>query len=263
MPLGLGGAGIHLVHPDGDVLFGGQPGEQVGRLEHHRTLWVGALDMGAVEFDGTFGNGIQARSHGQHRGFATAGMADQADKLAFVDLKVKVFDHGQRPLWRGIDLVQLAEIDKPFGDQPVLRGGDGGGHAVDWGDFWQDPGFGHFGVDPDFHQILGHRPAQRLERRVVVHRAPVARAGQSDGERLPQPPLGGQGQNAVGQQNRLVHIIGDQDAGLFIGLKYRQNLVRQIGAGQGIQRRQWFIQQQQIGRQRQCARHGDPLAHPA
>ena len=219
--------------------------------------------MGAVQFDRAFGNVVEARRHGQHSGFATAGMPDQTDEFALLYLKVKVFDHGERPFGGGIDLVQLAEIDKAVGDQPVLRRDHSRGNPVDRRHLRQHPGFGNLGVDADFHQVIGDSTAQCLERGIMVHRRAVTRAGQFNGELLPQPPFRRQGQDAISQQDSLVHIIGDQDAGLFIRFQYRQNLIRQIGAGQGVKCGQRFVQQQQIGRQGQCARHGDPLAHAA
>ena len=114
--------------------------------------------------------------------------------------------------------MQLAEIDKAVSDQAILGSSDGLWHAMNRGHFGQNAGFGNLGVNPDFHQVIGHGPAQRLECRVVVHRHAVAGAGQFDCKFGAQPPFGGQGQDAVGQQDRFVHVVGDQDAGLFIGL---------------------------------------------
>ena len=107
LPLGLTGLRIDLVDADGDVLLGGQPGKQVGRLEHHGALGVGAFDVIAVQGDRTFADRVKASGHRQHGGFAAAGMADQADKFAALQGQVEILDHGQRAFRRGIDLVQL------------------------------------------------------------------------------------------------------------------------------------------------------------
>jgi hypothetical protein len=44
LPLGLRGFGVNPVHPDGDIHYRRQSGEQVRRLEHHRAFGIGALN---------------------------------------------------------------------------------------------------------------------------------------------------------------------------------------------------------------------------
>ena len=76
----------------------------------------------------------------------------------------------------------------------------------------------------------------------MVHRDPVARARDIDFEFIAQGPVRVQGDDAVGQNNRLVHVVGDQNTGLFVVIPNRLNLIRKIGTGQRIKRGQGFIE---------------------
>mmetsp|Transcript_13743 Transcript_13743/g.23394 ORF Transcript_13743/g.23394 Transcript_13743/m.23394 type:complete len:505 (-) Transcript_13743:846-2360(-) len=217
--------------------------------------------MATIQLDRALGNFIEARSHCQDRRFAATRMTDQRDKLALVDLQIKVLNHGQRPLGRGVDLVQHGEIQEPVLDHALLGVRDRSGHAVDWGHIGQLAGAFHLGLDAHIHQVLGHIRAQAFERVIVVHFHPVPGAGDGHFELFAQGPVGVQGNDAVGQNDGLVHVIGDQHTGLFVSFPNALDFVGQIGAGQRVQRRQRLIQQQHLGVHRQGAGHIHPLAH--
>ena len=142
--------------------------------------------------------------------------------------------------------MQLAEIDKAVGDQAVLRFHHRLGDAMDRGDLGQHPGFGDFGVDPDLHQIGGDRLAQALNAasRFIAMRS--RERGSLIANSWPSRPSG------VRLRMRSAERITSSTSlvirmQVFIGIKDRQNLIGEIGAGQGIQRGQGFVEQQQIG----------------
>ncbi len=187
-------------------------------------------------------------------------MADQTDKLASFQGQVEILNHGQRAFGRGVGLVQLRIVQiarlKRRGGGAFIRPRQ----RVAWGDAGQMAGLGQFGLDAHIHQIGGHIGPQRLEP-PFVQRSPVAGAGQGHVKRLPQGAIGVQAQNAVGEDQRLIHVIGYHHGGALFGAPDRLNLCRHIGAGQGIQRRQRLIQQQDFGPHRQSTGHRHPLAH--
>ncbi len=77
----------------------------------------------------------------------------------------------------------------------------------------------------------------------------------------PKGSIGVQRDDPVGQNDRLVHIVGDQDTGFLVGFPDVFDLIRQIGAGQRVQRRQRFVQQQNLGAHRQGTGDVHTLAH--
>ncbi len=81
-------------------------------------------------------------------------------------------------------------------------------------------------------QVRGDFRAQFLATRVVIHRAPLARSQQLHLEFTPQPgaATGQQRDHPVGQQQRLVHIVGDQHHGAAIAFPDGLDLVLQLTA---------------------------------
>ena len=189
-------------------------------------------------------------------------MPDQRDKLALVDLEVKILNYRQRAFGRRVDFVQLRERQVTFLNRAFLRVCYNLWHCMNWRDIGQGLALFDLGLDPHIHQIFGHTCAQRLERLVVVHGHSVAGAGDTYLNRIGQSAIRVERHNTVCKEDRLIHIIGDQDAGLFVALPNLQNFIRQIGPRQRIQRRERLVQQQHLGVHRQCARHSNPLAHP-
>ena len=74
---------------------------------------------------------------------------------------------------------------------------------------------------------------------------------------------GRQRDHPVSQQNGLIHIIGNENDGLLLGLGNLRELILQLGAGERVERRKWFVEQQDFRLHGQRARHGNALAHAA
>ena len=111
--------------------------------------------------------------------------------------------------------------------------------------------------------MLRHLGAQTFEGVVAVHLHPIARSRQSHFELLPQRAVRVQRDDPVGQNDRLVHIIGDQHAGFLVSLPDPLNLVGKVRTGQRIKCGEWFIQEQHLGVHYQRTGDIDPLTHPA
>ncbi|MNT68547.1 hypothetical protein D3C72_2067900 [compost metagenome] len=70
-------------------------------LEHHRPLGAGRVDLLAVE-DHPAGAGlVEAGDDVEHGRLAAAGVADQRDELALVDLQVDVLQGAEQALVGG------------------------------------------------------------------------------------------------------------------------------------------------------------------
>ena len=97
----------------------------------------------------------------------------------------------------------------------------------------------------------------------MIHSGAVARAGQGDGKLRAKgcTRAGVERNDPVRHDDAFVDIIGDQDDGLLLLAPDADNLVLQVGTGQGIERRQRLVEQQDLGAGSQCARHIDALAH--
>ena len=63
-------------------------------LEHHAAIQAGAFDFAPVHEHIAVGSLIQSGQHVEDGGLAAAGVADNADELAFVETEVDVFKHG-------------------------------------------------------------------------------------------------------------------------------------------------------------------------
>ncbi len=74
---------------------------------------------------------------------------------------------------------------------------------------------------------------------------------------------GGKDDDAVGEEHRLVDVVGDEDDGLALGLPQRQQLELQPLAGQRVERAERLVHEQdeRVGGQRAGDRHA--LAHAA
>ena len=79
------------------------------------------------------------------------------------------------------------------------------------------------------------------QRFVIVHFSAITRTRNVDHKRLAQCAIRIKRHNAVGQKNGFVHIVGDQDTGLFVLLPNVQNLIGQIGPRERIKRGQRLI----------------------
>ncbi|KAI3492655.1 hypothetical protein L1887_42709 [Cichorium endivia] len=100
---------------------------------------------------------------------------------------------------------------------------------------------------------------------VVGQLHPVARARQIDAQDLPDGGRRAVGhhQHAIGEQHRLVHVVGNEhDRGVqrLLDLHHR---VLQMRARQGIERAKRFIHQQDFRLHRQRAGNADALLHAA
>ena len=96
----------------------------------------------------------------------------------------------------------------------------------------------------------------------MVHLHPVARTRQANGELCAERPIGVQRDDPIRENDRLIHVIGDEHAGFFVFLPDMLNLIREVRAGERIKRRKGFIQQQHFRRHGQRASDVNPLTHP-
>ena len=69
--------------------------------------------------------------------------------------------------------------------------------------------------------------------------------------------------DAVGEQDAFVDVVGDQHDGLLVLLPDALDLVLQRGARQRVERAERFVEQQHLRVHRQRARHRDALPHAA
>ena len=212
---------------------------------------------------------VEPRDHRQHRRLAAAGMADQRHELALLHQKLELVDHRERSPGRRIDLADLEELDIAVEDRRACRLAHRLGRLFELGhrlDVGQAPLLAlRVVLDAEIHQVLGDLGAQAHECRVVVQRRALAGPrdrhleGAAEGRLRP----GLQGHDAVGKQDRLVDVVGDQDDGLaFLGPDLLE-LVLQLGARQRVERREGLVEQQDVGIGGQRAGDGDALAHAA
>ena len=243
---------------------------------------------------------VRPGHHREHGGLAATRVADHRDELAFADLQIETIDHGLWTFGCGVDLDDLGEIDKAVvgagGCERCVDGDafghvDGGLDALGQGGVAQREAAGEGGAGDLFgdaargqcgqlndvaalaggvfvrqaDQVLGDLGAQLLEARVVVHGAAVARAGNVDHERGAERGAGAdvERDDAVGHHQGFVHIVGDEHHGLGVFAPDAHDLVLQVGAGQGVERRERLVEQQHIGVGGQGARHRHALAHAA
>ena len=89
--------------------------------------------------------------------------------------------------------------------------------------------------------------------------------GKVDAKLRPQRRVrpGLQRDDAVRHDHAFVHVVGDEHDGFLLLAPDADDLVLQLGAGQRIERAQGFVEQQDVRRCRQRARHRNPLAHAA
>ena len=105
--LGVARVRIDALDAERDVLPRGQPRQQVRRLEHHAAIGPGGRHLAAVEHDAAVGDIGQPGAHRQHRRLAAAGVADQRDELAALDVEVEILrPRSAGPCGVGIDLVR-------------------------------------------------------------------------------------------------------------------------------------------------------------
>ena len=118
---------------------------------------------------------------------------------------------------------------------------------------------------PWSQQILDDLIAHRLEAGVVVHRLAIARPRDRHRDRRPERRrrTDRQRDDPVGEQQRLVDVVGDQHDRLLARLPDARDLVLQHGARQRVQRRQRLVHQQHLGIDGQRARERHALAHAA
>ena len=80
-------------HGEGDVAQHAHPGHQGVALEYHAAVEAGPPDFAAVH-EGLAGTGfVEPGQHVEDGGLAAAGVADDADELALVDVEVDVLEH--------------------------------------------------------------------------------------------------------------------------------------------------------------------------
>ena len=197
-------------------------------------------------------------------------MTDQGDELALAHQQVEAFDNGQWSFRRGIDFLDLVELDVTILDRAC------GGFAMrawragierDRYDIGQAATvFGRGSVvDPDIHEVLGDRRAQSLVGRVVVDGRAIARTRERHlefrAERRTRSRI--ERDDAVCQQNGFVDVVGDENDGLFFLRPDRLDLGLQLGAGKRIKRRQRLVEQQHLRIHGKRAGDRNALAHAA
>ena len=79
-----------------DVLADGEPGQQREGLEHHRDAGVRGDDRRVLVERAAAGGGDESGEAAQQGRLAGAGLAQQRDDLAFVELEADVVEHGER-----------------------------------------------------------------------------------------------------------------------------------------------------------------------
>ena len=80
----------HLIHRQGDVVKAGEPWQQGMVLKHHRALGARPGNFAVVADKPTFRRQRNAGNKVQQRRFAAAGVADQTDGFALVNIKRNV-----------------------------------------------------------------------------------------------------------------------------------------------------------------------------
>ena len=114
-------------------------------------------------------------------------------------------------------------------------------------------------------QEMDHVATNFLVAWIVVDGRPVARAVNIHGERWAERGVraGAQGNNAVGQQNAFVHVVGDEHHGFLILLPDAGDFILQRRAREGVERGEWFIEQEYLRVHRQRSRQAHTLSHAA
>ncbi len=117
------------------------------------------------------------------------------------------------------------------------------------------------GVD----EVLRDLGAQAPILRVVIGGVPIARPCLRDAKLLAERRAGRRRQrdDAVGEQQGFIHVVRHHDDGLALVAPERLDFVLQARAGEGVERAQRFIEQQDLGLHRECAGDGDSLTHAA
>jgi hypothetical protein len=77
---------------EGDVLLGGQPGENAVLLKDHAAFGARTAHGISIEQDLACGRPLKAGQHVHHRGLATAGRANHGDEVALVNIVGDVLD---------------------------------------------------------------------------------------------------------------------------------------------------------------------------
>ena len=80
---------------------------------------------------------------------------------------------------------------------------------------------------------------------------------------LDAPRPGGHDDHPLGQQNRLVHVMGDEEAGFLLLLPGFQQLGLELGPGLGIQGAEGLVHEQHLGIVGVGPGDGHPLLHAA
>ena len=217
------------------------------------------------------GDVVQPGDHRQHGRLAAAGMADQRDELALAHQQVEAVDYRERALRRRIVLAHLEELDIA-----LLEGRVGGIlvrarrtvvelHRHDVRRRAAVVGVAGGAAQTDIHEILRDGGAQPLVGWTGVHRGSLARPRERHAEFRAEARLrsGIERDDAVGEQDRLVDVVGDQHHRLLFLRPDVLDFGLQLGAGQRVERRQRLVEQQHFRVHGERARHRHALAHAA
>ena len=100
---------------------------------------------------------------------------------------------------------------------------------------------------------------------VVVQGVSIARALHADGKLLGEGGGGAHGErdDAVGHEHGFVDVVGDHDDGALVGFPDVEDLILDLGAGEGIEGGEGFVEKQDLGVERERAGEGGALAHAA
>ncbi|MNE25039.1 hypothetical protein D3C80_1183550 [compost metagenome] len=98
---------------------------------------------------------------------------------------------------------------------------------------------------------------------IVRQGDPVPGPWQVHGQDLPDGGTGAVGHHddAIGEQHRLVHVVGDHDDGVAKLRLDRHQGILQMGPGQGVEGAERLVHQQHLGGERQRPGDTDPLFH--
>ena len=217
----------------------------------------------------------EPRDHRQHGGLAASRMPDERNELALADVEREPVDHRQRPLrrrkasWRRCRTPRTCRGSRPpwcaltartaFGTKSleVIGMTSGSRTRLSSGCSRCCPASMRYCVISRAQMpILRHRDSRR-----------AGRAAAASGTRNSRPSVargaGSQRNDAVGEQQRFIHIVRHHHDGLALVAPQRFDLVLQARARERVQRAQRLIEQQDLRIRRERARHGDALAHAA
>ena len=76
----------------------------------------------------------------------------------------------------------------------------------------------NFRLNTCVHQVVRHFRTQTFERVICVHRHTIAWAFKRNFKLFSQGPIRVQRDDAICQNQRLIHIVSDQNAGLFVSV---------------------------------------------